>query len=48
MQDCERTGEPPVQLVGDEVATVRVWVLFDWQAPQGLYVNPVQVTGGGT
>lgn len=30
----ERTGVPPVHPVGDEVATVRVWVLFDWHAPQ--------------
>jgi hypothetical protein len=33
MQAWVRTGEPPVQPVGDEVSTVRVCVLFDWQAP---------------
>jgi hypothetical protein len=27
------TGAPPVQPAGDEVSTVRVWVLFDWQTP---------------
>jgi hypothetical protein len=34
VQDWLRTGEPPVQPVGVEVSTVRVWVPFDWQAPQ--------------
>jgi hypothetical protein len=34
VQLCESTGVPPVQPVGDEVATVRVCVLFDWQALQ--------------
>jgi hypothetical protein len=34
VQAWERTGVPPVQPDGDEVSTVRVWVLFDWQAPQ--------------
>jgi hypothetical protein len=34
VQACERTGVPPVQPAGDDVATVRVCVLFDWQAPQ--------------
>ena len=34
VQDWERTGVPPVQPEGEEVATVRVWVPFDWQAPQ--------------
>ena len=35
VQACEVTGAPPVQPAGDEPVTVRVWVLFDWQAPQG-------------
>jgi hypothetical protein len=34
VQACEVTGVPPVQPAGDRVATVRVWVLFGWQAPQ--------------
>jgi hypothetical protein len=34
VQACEVTGEPPVQPAGDEPVTVRVWVLFGWQAPQ--------------
>jgi hypothetical protein len=48
VHDCEVTGVPPVQPVGDEVSTVRVWVLFDWQVPQAEYVNDVQVGAGGT
>ena len=47
MQACEVTGDPPVQPVGDDVATVLVWVLFDWQAPQAEYVNEVQAVTGG-
>jgi hypothetical protein len=46
VQDCERTGVPPVQPEGDDVATVLVWVLLDWQVPQAEYVNEVQVAGG--
>ena len=34
VQDCDRTGDPPVQPAGDDVTTVLVWVLLDWQAPQ--------------
>jgi hypothetical protein len=45
---CERTGEPPVQPLGDDVATVRIWVPSGWQAPQAEYVNDVHVGGGGT
>ncbi len=37
MQDWLSTGVP-VQPVGVELTTVRVWVSFDWQAPQALYV----------
>ena len=48
VQDCDRTGVPPVQPVGDDVATVLVWVLFDWQAPQAEYVNEVHAVTGGT
>ena len=48
MQACVVTGEPPVQPDGDELATVRVCWLFDWQAPHAEYVNDVQVVGGGT
>jgi hypothetical protein len=47
VHDCERTGVPPVQPVGDDVATVLVWVLLDWQVPQAEYVNEVQVAGAG-
>ena len=36
VQDCDRTGDPPVQPAGDDVATVLVCVLLDWQAPQAL------------
>jgi hypothetical protein len=32
-----------VQPAGDDVATVLVWVLSDWQAPQAEYVNEEQV-----
>jgi hypothetical protein len=46
VQDCDTTGVPPVQPVGDDVATVLVWVLLDWQVPQAEYVNDVQVAGG--
>jgi hypothetical protein len=45
VQDCDRTGVPPVQPAGDDVTTVLVWVLLDWQAPQAEYVNEVQVVG---
>ena len=48
MQDWESTGIPPVQPAGDEVATVLVCVLLDWQVPQAEYVNEVQVVTGGT
>ena len=48
MQACDRTGVPPVQPAGDDVATVLVCVLLDWQAPQAEYVNEVQVVTGGT
>jgi hypothetical protein len=34
VQACVVTGEPPVQPAGDEVSTVRVCVLFGWQAPK--------------
>jgi hypothetical protein len=43
VQDCDRIGVPPVQPAGDDVATVLVWVLSDWQAPQAEYVNEEQV-----
>jgi len=43
VQDCDRTGVPPVQPAGDDVSTVRVCVLLDWQVPQAEYVNDVQV-----
>jgi hypothetical protein len=33
VQDCVVTGVPE-QPAGDEAVTVRVWVLFDWHAPQ--------------
>jgi hypothetical protein len=36
MHAWEVTGVPPVQPVGDEVSTVRVCVLFDWQAPNAV------------
>jgi hypothetical protein len=42
MQDCDRTGVPPVQPAGDDDATVLVCVLSDWQAPQPEYMNEVQ------
>jgi hypothetical protein len=45
VQDWDRTGVPPVQFVGDDVATVRVCVLSDWQVPQPEYVNELQVYG---
>jgi hypothetical protein len=45
---CDRTGDPPVQPEGDDVARVLVWVLVDWHAPQAEYVNEVQVVTGGT
>ncbi len=45
MQAWESTGVPPVQPAGEEVSTVLVCVLFDWQAPQALYVKDVQVGG---
>ena len=48
MQAWDRTGVPPVQPVGDDVTTVLVWVLLDWQAPHAEYVNEVQVVTGGT
>jgi hypothetical protein len=48
VQDWDRTGVPPVQPAGDDVATVLVWVLLDWQVPQAEYVNEVQVVTGGT
>ena len=49
MQDCDRAaGVPPVQPAGDDVATVLVWVLSDWQAPQAEYVNEVHAVTGGT
>ena len=47
VQDCERIGVPPVQLAGDDVATVRVCVPFV-QVPQPEYVNEVQALTGGT
>jgi hypothetical protein len=48
VQDCDRTGVPPVQPVGDDVATVLVCVPLDWHVPQAVYVNEVQVVTGGT
>jgi len=48
VQDWDRTGVPPVQPAGDDVATVLVWVLLDWHALQALYMNEVQVVTGGT
>ena len=47
VQACERTGVPPVQPAGDEETTVRVCVLFVWQAPHAEYVNDEQVVTGG-
>jgi hypothetical protein len=44
VQDCDRTGDPPVQPVGDDVATVLVCVPFV-HVPQPLYVNELQVDG---
>ena len=41
VQDCERIGVPPLQLAGDDVATVRVCVPFV-QVLQPEYVNEVQ------
>ncbi len=35
MQAWVVDGEPPVQPEGEDVSTVRVCVLFDWQAPHG-------------
>ena len=50
MQAWVRTGEPPVQPAGEEVATVRVcWPLTGQTAGvKAVYVNAVQVTTGGT
>jgi hypothetical protein len=48
VQDCDRTGDPPVQPEGDDVSTVRVCVPLDWQVPQAEYVNEVQALTGGT
>jgi hypothetical protein len=48
VQLCDRTGEPPVQPLGDEAVTVRVCVPFDEQAIHAEYVNEVQVVTGGT
>jgi hypothetical protein len=48
VQACARTGVPPVQPPGDDVATVLVWVLLDRQAPHAEYVNEVQAVTGGT
>ena len=50
MQDWVRTGEPPVQPAGEDVATARVcWPLEGQTAGvKAVYVNEVQVTGGGT
>lgn len=48
MQDCDRTGVPPVQPVGDDVSTDLVCVLSDWQVPQAEYVKDVQSVTGGT
>jgi hypothetical protein len=45
VQDCERTGVPPVQPEGDDAVTVLVCVPLDWQVPQAEYVNEVQVGG---
>ena len=47
VQDCDRTGVPPVQPMGVDVATVRVCVPFV-QVPQPEYVNEVQALTGGT
>ena len=47
MHDCDRTGAPPVQPEGDDVSTVLVCVLLDWQVPQAEYVNEVQVVADG-
>jgi hypothetical protein len=33
VQACVVTGVPPVQPDGEDVATVRVCVPFDWQVP---------------
>jgi hypothetical protein len=48
-QDWVRTGLPPVQPAGDDVATVRdCWPLAGQVAGvQALYVNDAQVFGGG-
>lgn len=40
-------GLPPVQPLGKEFSTVRVWVLLLWQLPQLLYVKEVHVPAGG-
>jgi hypothetical protein len=50
VQDCVRTGVPPVQPAGVRVATERVcWPLVGQVAgAQAVYVNPVQATTGGT
>jgi hypothetical protein len=45
VQACDRTGVPPVQPDGEDVDTVLVCVLLDWQVPQAEYVNDVQVGG---
>ena len=37
-----------MQPEGDDVATVLVWVLLDWQTPQAEYVKEVQAVTGGT
>jgi len=43
VQDCDTTGVPPVQPEGDDVDTVLVCVLLDWQVPQAEYVKELQV-----
>jgi hypothetical protein len=48
VQDCVRSGDPPVHPDGDDDVTVRVCVLFDWQLPHAEYVNDAHVPAGGT
>ena len=50
MQDWDEAGGVPVQPAGEEVATVRVcWPLTGQTAGvNAVYVNELQVTGGGT
>ncbi len=45
MQVCDKTGVPPVQPAGEDVATVLVWLPVESQTLQAEYVNEVQVGG---